>query len=108
MAAFFKSSFLSTVDQKCLYAPARTSSDEGEGSLPSDGLLEKDTVQMLKKRSILRRYASLIVIHFFISLLYLVFLYLVVSSYASARRLNGPGLVACISNGPIASEFMLI
>lgn len=93
MAALFKSSDSSKLDEKFHYTLARTSSDEGEGSLSSDGLLEKDTIQLAKTNSILRRYAPLIFAHIFIFLLYLVLLYLVASSYASYRRLNGPGLV---------------
>ena len=95
MAVSFKVPNSSKVDEKFHYTPARTSSDDGEELLSSDGLLEKDTIQMLKKRSVLRRYAPLITSHFFICFMYLVLLYLVASSYASSRRLNGPGLVIC-------------
>lgn len=95
MAALFKFSDSSKIDEKFQYTQARTSSDDGEGSLSSDGLLEKDATQFSKKHSILRRYAPLIILHFFICFLYLVLLYLVASSYASSRRLNGPGVVLC-------------
>ena len=66
MATPFKSSGLRTVDQKFHYTPTRTSSNEGKGSLSSDGLLEKDTIQSSIKRSILRRYALLIVVQILI------------------------------------------
>lgn len=100
MAALFKSSDSSKIDDNFHYTPARTSSDEGEPSLSSDGLLEKDTViQLPKPRSILRRYASLLLLHLLIFLLYLCLLYFVTSSYASTRRLNGPGLVFCALGG---------
>ena len=95
MAASFKFPVLSKVDEKFHYTPAKTSSDDGEDSLSFDGLLEKDTINLLEKRSILRRYASLILAHIFICFIYLVILYLVASSYASSRRLNGPGVVLC-------------
>jgi hypothetical protein len=95
MAALFKPSNPSKADEKFHYTPARTSSDEGEGSLSSDGLLEKDIIQLPQKRSILRRYAPLIVVHILIFFSYLGLLYLVASSYASSHRLNGPGLVYC-------------
>ena len=95
MAAIFQFPGSSKVDKNCHYTPARTSSDDGQGSLSSDDLLEKDTIQLIGKRSILRRYAPLIVVHLFICFLYLIILYLVASSYASSRRLNGPGLVTC-------------
>ena len=77
------------------YTPARTSSDEGEGSQSSDGLLEKDTIRLPKKRSFLKRYTPLIVFHSVIFIIYLFFLYLVASLYASHERLNGAGLVFC-------------
>ena len=96
MAALLKSIRPVNVGEHFHYTPAkRTSSDEGEGSLSSDGLLEKDTIQLPKKHSVLRRYAPLIVLHIFIFFLYLIVLYIVASSYASSRRLNGPGLVFC-------------
>lgn len=95
MAALFKSPSSNKLDGNFHYTRARTSSDEGEPSLSSDGLLEKDTIQLPKQRSILRRYAFLILLHLLIFLLYICLLYFVTSSYASTRRLNGPGLVFC-------------
>ena len=100
MATRFKSSGLRLVDQKFHYTPSRISSDEGEGSLSSDGLLERDTIQLAKKRSILRRYALLVVVQILIFFLYLVLLYLVASSYASSRRLDGRGLLLCTARNP--------
>ena len=100
MATLSKSSDLRTVDQKFHYTPTRISSDEGQGSLSSDGLLETDTIHLPKKRSILRRSALLIVVQTLIFFLYLVLLYLVASSYASSRRLNGPGLLLYTSWNP--------
>ena len=100
MATLLKSSALRTVDQKFHYTPTRISSDEGEGSLSSDGLLQTDTIQLPRKCSILRRYALLIVVQILNFFLYLVLLYLVASSYASSRRLNGLGLVLCTSWNP--------
>lgn len=95
MAAIFKFSNSNKVDENCHYTPARTSSDDGQGPLSSDDLLEKDTIQLIGKRPILRRYAPLIVVNFLFCFLYLVSFYLVASSYASSRRLNGPGVVTC-------------
>lgn len=100
MAASFKSLFKtsksSKVDDGFRYTPARSSSDEGEGSLSSDGLLEKDAIVLPQKRSLLRRYMPLIIIHAFIFVLYIFLLYLVASFYAGSERLNGSGLVFCM------------
>ena len=96
MAALFNYSSRSKPDEKFQYTPARTSSDEGEESLSSDGLLKEDTPKIPKKRSFSERYARLIFVHILIFFFYLFLLYGVASSYASTRRLKGPGLVYCV------------
>ena len=95
MAALFKSSISSNNNEKHHYIPARASSDEGEESLSSDELLEKDTIRLRTERSFLQRYAPLLIIHLFVLFLYLILLYFVACSYASSRRLNGPGVLFC-------------
>ena len=100
MAALFESLDLGKAGEKIFYTQARTSSDEDEGSLSSDGLLRKDIQHSPKQRSILRHYAPWIVVHTVIVFIYSFVLYFVASSYASSRRLNGPGLVYSACKGP--------
>ena len=100
MAALFESLDLGKASEKTFYTQARTSSDEDEESLSADGLLRKDIHHLPKKRSVLGRYGPLIVVHTVIIFIYSFVLYFVASSYASSRRLNGPGLVYSACKAP--------
>ena len=100
MAALSESLDLDKAVEKIFYAQARTSSDEDDESLSNDGLLRQDIQHLPKQPSTLRHYAPLLVVHTVIFFIYSLVLYCVASSYASSRRLNGPGLVYSACRGP--------
>ena len=80
--------------QMMLHSPTRPSSDDD--SLDNEGLLEKKAQYLRQTRPFWRRYAPLIVAHFFLLVIYIMLLYFVAAS-SRAQCLNGPHLVFCRS-----------